>query len=118
MEDFTQSLAKVADSINKKRRQEILKVYSNTNIFKQINQLRDEKTYSKGGKAMRKVATIPMEVDIFFSRVYGPDYYKDPDFFTKKHAEWGVNADAGAAWEDYEETNKNIKDMFIRSQDA
>jgi hypothetical protein len=33
---------------------------------------------------------MPVEVDKFFSDVYGEDYYKDPDFFRKHAPEWMV----------------------------
>ena len=46
------------------------------------------------GKAgWQKVATIPIEVDQWFVKMYGEDYYKDPDFFIKRHPEWRVTKD-------------------------
>jgi hypothetical protein len=83
--------SKIADAINARRRKEVLDIYSNYAWFKPILEARKDEKFKKGGKAMRKVATIPFEVDHFFCRVYGEDYYKDPDFFVKLHSEWSVN---------------------------
>lgn len=86
-------VAKVADKVNAKRRKEVLNIYRNGAVFDFIKKARKSEVYQegkKGGVRMRKVATVPTEVDVFFSRIYGNDYYKDPDFFTKKHQEWRV----------------------------
>jgi hypothetical protein len=40
---------------------------------------------------MRMVASVPEDVHYFFERVFGKDYYKDPDFFVKKFSEWNVH---------------------------
>lgn len=118
MEDLTSALAKVADSINQKRRREIFNVYSNTELFRQINTIRTNETFKKGSKAMRKLATIPMEVDLFFTRIYGPDYYKDPEFFVSKHTEWSVNGSLIKAQDDYLDNSKKVKEMFYTSDHA
>lgn len=86
-------IQKIADSINKKRREEIMTIYSSDNEFwKGIRQAKNYGTFQHGNrsKTMKKVASMPVEVDLFFERVYGKDYYKDKDFFTKHHSEWSV----------------------------
>lgn len=86
-------VVKVADKINATRRKEVLAIYRNSAVFDFIKKTRKSGIYQEGkkdGVQMRKVATIPLEVDIFFTRLYGASYYKDPDFFTKKHQEWRV----------------------------
>lgn len=101
-------IARVADAINAKRRREVLSIYSNYEWFKAIAKDREDKTYSKGGKAMRKVATVPFEIDHFFCKAYGEDYYKDPDFFTKRHTEWSL----GKTKEDPQESAKFVRKAF------
>lgn len=87
------SIRKLADEINVKRQLEINKIYSGKNIFDEyIGLAREHGTFEKGNKSksMRKIATFPVEVDQFFVKVYGENYYKDPDFFSKLHPEWRV----------------------------
>lgn len=86
------ALVKVADSINEKRRQELFKIYENADVFKELARIRDAGTYDKGNKSksMRLLASLPVEVDAFFSKVYGDDYYKDPSFFKTRFTEWTV----------------------------
>lgn len=89
----TESLIKVADIVNAKRRKEVLKIYRNSYVFDQIKNLRKSEVFDKGkekGAKLKKIATVPVEVDAFFQKLYGVDYYKDPDFFTKAHPEWRV----------------------------
>lgn len=84
---------KIADAINRKRRQEIFEIYNQKTVFSEyIRQARESGQFQKGNKSksMRKVASLPMEVDQFFSKVYGKDYYKDTNFFNKHHPEWLV----------------------------
>ena len=86
-------IKKISDGINKKRREEINTIYSSDNEFwKSIREAKNFDTYVRGNKSksMRKIASMPAEVDLWFSRVYGADYYKDKDFFTKHHTEWLV----------------------------
>lgn len=86
-------IQKIADNINKKRREEIFHIYSADNSFwKEIRDAKNYQMYERGNKSktMRKVASMPIEVDTFFTKVYGPDYYKDKDFFRKYHPEWSV----------------------------
>ncbi len=84
---------KVAEKVNAKRRREVLSVYRNSAVFDFIKKTRKSGEYQEGkkkGVRMRKVASIPHEVDVFFTRLYGVNYYKDPDFFVKRHQEWRV----------------------------
>lgn len=86
-------LVKLADSVNRKRQLEIFQIYSKNNDFdKYIAEAKAKGTFEKGNKSksMRKIASFPVEVDAFFTKVYGEDYYKDPEFFTKLHLEWSV----------------------------
>lgn len=87
-----QTIINIADRVNSKRRQELLRVYDNTDIFKELEKIRQSHQFDRGNKdkSMRKIASIPIEVDHFFTKVYGKDYYKDKDFFTKHHKEWLV----------------------------
>lgn len=54
--------------------------------------VRDQGTYQKGDlrSGRRLIASLPTEVDRFFSKVYGREYYKDKQFFIKRHPEWRV----------------------------
>lgn len=91
--DINATVRKLAGEVNKKRQQEIFDIYSHTNIFDEyIRQARQFGTFNKGNKSksMRKIASFPVEVDAFFIKVYGADYYKDPHFFTRVHPEWRV----------------------------
>jgi len=90
---FDSAVRKLADQINAKRQKEILQIYSGKNEFDEyIGYAREHKVFEKGNKSksMRKIATFPVEVDQFFTKVYGSSYYKDPNFFTKHHPEWRV----------------------------
>lgn len=89
---MSETLIKIADAINTKRRKEILDIYSNKSIFDNLLAIRSSNVYNKGNKSksMRKVASMPIEVDNFFTKIYGVDYYKDKDFFTKHYPEWAV----------------------------
>lgn len=93
MDDQTATTIKIADRINAKRRAELFQAMDKSNpVFKHLDQLRRQRVFKDGSKdkVYRKIASMPIEVDLFFSRVYGNDYYKDKDFFTKRHAEWAV----------------------------
>lgn len=93
MNILDETLAKIADEINEKRRRELFDFfYSYDNPIKNyINELRKSEIYKKGSKSKvwKMVALIPPEVDRFFSRIYGADYYKQKDFFDK-FPEWKV----------------------------
>lgn len=88
--NFTNEVVKLADRVNKKRRQELIDIYDSTSVFKALNYVRSQQVYDKGNKSktMRKVASMPIEVDMFFTKIYGEDYYKDKDFFRKYAPEW------------------------------
>jgi hypothetical protein len=87
--DATQTVVDIADDINKKRRKEIIETFENRKILSYLHTLREQGTYIKGNKSktMRLIAHIPIEVDIFFERIYGKEYYKDDKFF-KEYPEW------------------------------
>lgn len=92
--DFDKTIGKIADRINKKRREELMSFYSDNNEFSEyIKDARNFETFKKGNKSgsMKKVASMPQVVDQFFTKVYGENYYKDPNFFIKHAPEWGVN---------------------------
>lgn len=50
----------------------------------------DNRPMGKAG--WKKIATIPLVVDQFFTKMYGVDYYKDKDFF-EKYPEWKLAKD-------------------------
>lgn len=89
-----QALKKIADDINKKRRDEILKAMTDTKhpVREYVAKMRRLRMFDKGSKSKvwRKIAEMPIEVDRFFTKMYGEDYYKDKDFFTKLYPEWRV----------------------------
>jgi hypothetical protein len=88
----TSSIATIAETINKKRRAELFKIYDTAGHFKALEYIRSQHVFDKGNKSksMRKLASYPIYVDEFFTKVYGKDYYKDPDFFVKYAPEWLV----------------------------
>lgn len=90
--NFTEQVVKLADRINKKRRQELINIYDSTSVFKALEYIREQKVYEKGNKSrsMRKIASLPIDVDLFFQKIYGEDYYKEKDFFTRIAPEWAV----------------------------
>lgn len=90
--DLDEKIAKIADKVNKKRRQELISIYNNTDLFRTLKRIKDNKIFNKGNKSktMRAIASYPVEVDMFFQKLYGDEYYKDPDFFTKHYPEWLV----------------------------
>jgi len=107
-----ESVIKTADRINSSRRREILSIYSNTELFKQLGRL-GAQVKSDSGK--RLIATLPAEVDMFFTKVYGKDYYKDPDFFTKHHSEWHLHGTNGA--DSRAKTHAAIKRGFLEQEE-
>lgn len=89
-EKTKQTIGKIADRINHTRREELLTLYKGrSDVWDYIKRLKTAND-RVGRKGYRKVASMPLEVDRFFSKVYGKDYYKDPDFFTKHAPEWAV----------------------------
>jgi hypothetical protein len=88
-----EALIKIANDINRKRKNELLHFFSsNSDIQQYIQQLKYKGTFNKNSKSgvWRKIATMPIEVDKFFTDMYGKDYFKDKEFFTKRHPEWAV----------------------------
>lgn len=93
MSTVDDAVRKLADNVNAKRQQEIYQIYAGKNEFDEyIGKAREFGTFEKGNKSrsMRKIASFPVEVDLFFIKVYGENYYKDPNFFQKTHPEWRV----------------------------
>lgn len=93
MDQDVKITVKIADKINAKRRAELFQMMDKQNpMFKYLDELRRNRVFKEGSrdKVYRKIASMPLEVDLFFSRIYGADYYKDKDFFTKSHPEWAV----------------------------
>lgn len=92
MNEMTEAIQKVADSINKKRREELIETFNDRDLLQELHRTRLSGEFDTGNKSktMRKVASIPVEVDHFFQKIYGPDYYKDKDFFDKFAPEWKV----------------------------
>lgn len=89
---WDEALIKVADQVNQKRRQEIIDIYNNKDIQAYFAKMRATDEFTKGSKSKvwRKVATVPVEIDIMFQKLYGDEYYKEKDFFEKHHREWLV----------------------------
>lgn len=91
-----EAIGKVADRINQKRRAELLTIYDGKHaLWEYVARARSLDTFKHGSrdKSMRKIASMPVEVDEFFTKLYGPDYYKERDFFDRFASEWKVVAD-------------------------
>lgn len=87
----TETIRKVAEDINKKRREELATLFfQDTRWSRYLKQIRESQQYKYGSKSKvwRKIASMPTEVDMFFTKVYGADYYKDKNFFKKYAKEW------------------------------
>ena len=85
-------LKKAIQVNNQKQHYEMLNILNNkTGFMNELARIRAEQTYRKSGKATRLVASVPEEVHTFFIKVFGQDYYKDKDFFTKRFSEWSVH---------------------------
>jgi len=82
---------KVIDSVNKNKELGIKQATDPKGVIQQS--LRKEQYlagHKRTGKAhWIKIATIPIEVDEWFTKMYGPDYFKDKDFF-EHYKEWKV----------------------------
>lgn len=90
---FNEALREIADDINIKYRHTLLHYLNDTTEFtKYIQDNKQAETFVKGNKTktMHKVASMPTEVDEFFTRIYGENYYKDPKFFERIAPEWKV----------------------------
>ena len=90
--NFDDAISKIVDEINKKRRQELIQIYNNPKVWNYLRKVKEQNIFDGGSKSKvwKKVASLPLEVDLFFTRVYGEDYFKDPDFFEKYYPEWKV----------------------------
>lgn len=90
--NLDEEMVKLADKVNKKRRLELISIYNNTEMFRHIKRLKDTGVYAGGNKSktMRAVASYPVEVDEFFQKIYGEEYYKDENFFRNRHPEWRI----------------------------
>jgi len=92
--DEQKAVKKVVEAINRKRQRQIEAAYDpNGDIQAKLLEEKKNRWYQKpvGKAGWQKIATIPAEVDHWFTKVYGPDYYKEKDFFTKRHPEWLVS---------------------------
>jgi len=87
---------KVIDTINKKRQRELIEANDPNGIIqKYIQDQKKNAGYKRTGKAgWIKIASIPYEVDQWFVKMYGPEYFKDKSFF-ERFPEWKViNSDS------------------------
>lgn len=85
------AVGKIVQNINKKREKEFIEANDPNGIIRQyIEEQKYRADYKRTGKAgWVKVASIPFIVDQFFIKHYGPDYYKEKDFF-ERFPEWKV----------------------------
>ncbi len=89
------AVKKVIEAINHKRQRAITEAYNpKGEIQTVLTEEKKNRWYQKpvGQAGWQKIASIPMEVDQWFTKMYGADYYKNPDFFTKMYPEWRVVA--------------------------
>lgn len=82
-------IKKVNERLLDNRLQELLSVYQDPAFLGQNYEERKQGVNNKGSKSKvyRKIASLPIEIDHFFTRMYGADYYKDKKFF-KQFPEW------------------------------
>ncbi len=86
-----EAIRTIAESINKRRRTELMQIYTEDNPYmKYIKELKAKQVNKKRAGNLKRVASYPIEIDKFFTKLYGPDYYKDPDFFNRIAPEWKV----------------------------
>ena len=93
-QSFKEAIGKIADDINYESRNKLLTYFNKQTVFSDyIKQAKASGIFEKSNKSktMKKIATFPVEVDNFFTKIYGADYYKDPKFFDKVAPEWRVN---------------------------
>lgn len=91
--NFEEEIAKLAKKINEKRRFEIFSFYNTrTDVSNYIKEAKTKGWFKKGSKSKvwQKIAVLPKIVDDYFVKTYGPDYFKDKDFFIKHFPEWRV----------------------------
>jgi len=92
-ETTRKAVRRVAEQINKKRRDELLTLYrDDSTVSTYLKQIRAGGQFKAGSKkkGYRLIASLPLEVDRFFTKIYGRDYYKEPNFFDKYAKEWKV----------------------------
>jgi hypothetical protein len=90
-EEMKKALVKVSNNINQKRRTELMRLFfQKTEWSNWIAKQRAQGSQRSRSKVWKKVASMPLEIDRFFTKIYGRDYYKDPDFFSKYGPEWRV----------------------------
>ena len=88
MEDH--NLASLVDALNRKHYVDI--VDSLDNPHSTFNHYMDEirtqeyaqRAWKSGKKDMRLLAVLTPEQDAAFTRAYGPNYHRDPNFFKKQ----------------------------------
>lgn len=82
-------IKKVNERLLDNRLQELLSVYQDPAFLGKNYEERKYGVNNKGSKSKvyRKIASLPIEIDAFFARTYGEDYYKDKKFF-KQFPEW------------------------------
>lgn len=90
MSSISDAIGKLADDINKKRREELIRLFTSDDIQSEFRRIRASGVYDKGSKSMKKIASYPLIVDEFFKRIYGDDYHEIPDFFKKYAKEFMV----------------------------
>lgn len=91
MDIIDKAITKIVNSINKDRQDQLsIANAPDGQVQAWMNEQR-KLGYKRSGKAgWVKIATIPMVVDQWFTKMYGADYFKDPDFFDKMYPEWKV----------------------------
>jgi len=95
-QDIKEAIGKVADRINHRRRTELLNILDGKSaLYAYAKRMRELQVFNHGNKSksMRKIASMPAEIDAFFTKLYGPDYYKERDFFDRFASEWKVVSD-------------------------
>lgn len=87
-----QAIDKLVNSINQKRDKELNAALAEESQVKRwIEDQRRNNPSKRAGEAnWIKIAHVPFVVDQWFTKMYGKDYYKDKDFFTKYYREWMV----------------------------
>ena len=88
MEDH--NLASLVDALNRKHYVDIVDSLDNplSNYNQTMEEIRareiSQRAWKGGKKDMRLLAVLEDEQDHAFTKAYGPNYYRDPNFFKKK----------------------------------
>jgi hypothetical protein len=83
-------LKSLVDHLNAKHYNDIVVSLDNPNSLynQQLEQIRaaeiSQRAWKNGKKDMRLLAVLTPEQDAAFSRAYGPNYHRDPNFFKKE----------------------------------